>query len=66
MRAAYNPPASPSPAEIRKVLDDCHLTMAQAAKLIEVSQSTIEAWIYGRNAMPRPIYTLLLIMTGTE
>ena len=64
MRPDYSPPPPPSPDEIRKVLSDSQLSIAQAAKLIEVNISTFEAWLYGRNPMPRPVYTLLLILSG--
>lgn len=62
--APRHPPATPE--EIKALRQAAGLSMPQAAKLIQVSAASWEAWEADRHRMPAPCWTLFKILAGRK
>lgn len=54
---------TPSPEALRAQRTRAGLTQSQAAKLLGVSRRSIAGWETGERPMPRPLWTLFLMLT---
>ena len=60
---------TPTPDALRAKRSSAGLTQSQAAALLGVSRRSIAGWETGERDMPRPLWTLFLMLTtekGTQ
>lgn len=53
---------APSAEEINALRLAAGLTISRMARVLGVSPSSVEAWLYGQNIMPEPIWKLTKIL----
>ena len=54
---------TPTPDALRAKRSSAGLTQSQAAELLGVSRRSIAGWETGERLMPRPLWTLFLMLT---
>ena len=54
---------SPTPGALRAQRHRAGLTQEQAAERLGVSRRSVAGWETGERAMPRPLWTLFLMLT---